>query len=452
MGNGGRPHGPRGTVDRGTLERGVEGARLNDRATSRSTRSRRAAALPPAAPGAGQPDPRLTRIENVRVLVQRRNQLLSELTLRLRAGAPSQFASRSLQRTQAELNALERAFRGIMRRYQSNPRPLSAADRRAALEIFDDAFELSHAGWDQARKEFWRGLYNSPEGGRLVRQARDQGILQITDAQMRAGSAPRILDFNNDGSRRYVYVDIDHMVPRERNPFCAFDPNNLHLQTQQFNRRYLNPFSEATPFPMGRYGAHDDIEEFVQAHQLSRRQRPEPVRPRSRRGRRSSRFSSTGRIVGLLAGFAAVERYRSYTEAAESLRRAARARPEARRLPPIHPDDVDAFNVESKIESVYLTEGIHPRSPVEVDLTRAQQLRVAVQRWLQREYRPNGRGWREFESRLIEARNRHDVDALNRLLDEVGHVQMQDLSGIVLGNVAQRQRLRAADRSPRRRT
>ena len=61
--------------------------------------------------------------------------------------------------------------------------------------------------------------------------------------------------------------------PRERNPFHAYHPSNLHPQPGRYNRVWLNRFSAHTAFPMGRYGAHDDIEAFVQSHQLSRRQR-----------------------------------------------------------------------------------------------------------------------------------------------------------------------------------
>lgn len=432
-GNGG-PSGQRGTGRHGIEhERSVAGAR----GLEPPVQLQRQPSLPPAAPRPGQVDPEwVTRQENVGRWIQRRERFLENLTRLLRSGAPSQFASPRLAQRQAELNRLEAQFRRVMERYQSNPRPLSAADRREALRIHDAAYDVSGRGWNRARQEFWQGLYNSPQGRRLIDAARREGMhglpmIQISEAEMRRGRAPRILDFDAEGRPRYVTVDIDHMTPRERNPFHAFRPDNLRLQSERFNRRWLNRFSESTRFPMGRYGRPDAIEEFVQSHQLSRRQRPEAERPRrSRRSGRAGR-AATGGIAGILTVLFAADRQRDYAEAADRLRRASRRRQEARRQPPIPPNSVDAYNVALMIERVFL------RSPLEVDLSRAEQLRRAVETWVRREYRQEGSGWNQFESRLAEARSGSDLDALNRLLFEVGHVQLRDLSGLVLGDLSQ---------------
>lgn len=342
----------------------------------------------------------VTSQQNVGRWISRRQRFLQNLTRYLQEAGRDAFTAPSLINSRLELEGLEAEFKELMRR---SPTGLNEADRQRALQLLNRAYSATN--WDDARPAFWRAVYNHPRGRRLINAARQSGMINLSDADIAGGKAPKILDFDEQGRRRYVGIDIDHAIPRERVPFYAYRADNLHLQTSQFNRQWLNRFSEYTPFPMGLYGQRDDIEEFVQANQLSRRQRP--LSERLRRVRRVSRPADG--IATLLAVIFAAHGGRAYAQAAEEIRARRRTR-ESRRLPPIRPGAINLGNIEHNILQVF----DHP--PLEFNPNRAEQFRRAVGYWIREDYARGGTNWwLWFETKFEQGIETDDTNILGDL-------------------------------------
>lgn len=351
----------------------------------------------------------------VELSIGHRQRFLSDLTPHLQEATRRALESPTLMRYQGQLATLQAQFEELMRRqpqpFSGQPPQLQIADRRRALQILDEAYEVGGRGYDSARRSIWRQIYSDSEARSLIDDARRSGLIQLSDIDIENSRTPRFLDF--DGSGRASYINIDHSIPRERVPFYALRPENLFPQAAQFNQVWLRRFSLETPFPMGIYGRSDAIEEFVQANQLSRTQRPEPRSRRSRR-RRDSRegVRIAQRAAQLLIVAFVLYRQRTYAQAASDIRASLYRRTEESRVTRrIQPHDIDLYNVEERMRQIF------DREPLEVLPERAYEFRVAVENWFRQDYQERGRGLQAFEASYQQAMRSHDPSyELSRLL------------------------------------
>lgn len=396
-------HAERGT---GAAARGIDPD--IDRAVERSI----VPTTPPGArmPGAGSgvvPPPSADRLA-LEASLRQRERVLSQLSGVLRREAPAALAGDArVVRAQATITGLETEFREIARRSGTE---LSAADRARALALLDEAYEVGEGQWGNARSAMWRGVYSSPEGRAIIDREIAAGRMRLSSDGRARGLAPEFHYRPPGGAGRWITIDIDHMIPRDRVPFYTFQPRNFHLQVDQFNRQWLNRFGAATPFPMGRYAdlGSDALEEFVQRFSLSRRQRPERRRRSGRGG------AAAGGIAVLLMIISSGARAATYAELAAELRASERrgARRHRRSLPV---EGIDLFNLRSHVER-----GLEVAA-LDIDNDYLNQLLRAAQHWVRRDYSEGGGDWeQDFTRRFHAAVAAQDEDAFNRLLDNLG--------------------------------
>lgn len=360
-------------------------------------------------PGAGSgivPSPSAERLA-LEASLRQRERVLGELSRVLRQEAPAALAGDArVVRAQASIVGLETEFRDIMARSGTE---LAAGDRARALALLDQAYEIGDGQWGNARSAMWRAVYSSPEGGAIIDREIAAGRMRLSRDARARGLAPEFHYQPPGGAGRWITVDIDHMIPRDRVSFYTFQPRNFHLQVDRFNRQWLNRFGAATPFPMGRYAdlSSDALEEFVQRFRLSRRQRPE-------RRSRARRAAAAGAIATLLLVISSGARAATYSELVDQLRAADRRRA-ARRHRALPIEGIDLFNLRSHVERRLDV------SAWDVDHNDLDQLRRAAQHWVRRDYTEGGGDWdRDFARRFDAAVAAQDEDALNRLLDDLG--------------------------------
>ena len=414
----------RGTADRGTGDTGVaRGVPRRERGIARG---------PMGAPPLQGEVPRefIAREAEIVAFARQRDQALDDLTGYLRRQVPGVMrGDPNLARSQREMGALEQRFRALMQR--ADPPPVTGAPRRLPTEaMLQEAEEIMDAAtdatrWNDARVGYWRALYSDPAARAYIDRLRQQRVIRVSDYAMQQGYAPEIADIDAAGRRRFYTLDIDHTIPRERVPFYAYQPENLRVQVAPYNRQYLNQTSYRTGFPMGRdYGrVSDEIEEFVQSHMLSRRQRREARTRGLRRG-----ASALGALLVTVLG---AQQAHALATRAEEYRAARRRRTAAmRHRERIAPGGIDAANIDGTVERVF------PVDPLEMDRELVNDFEIAVRAWFARDFGPRGAGRQQFEDRLAELSRQPDVDALNALLEQVGHPHMRSGTGFVLGDMA----------------
>lgn len=221
------------------------------------------------------------------------------------------------------------------------------------LRIFDNAYDHAGSNWDYVRRNYMIGFYQDPESRSMIQRGINSGLIgAMTEEDFRQGNVFSVRSPRNPTS--YERINIDHSLPRERQPFLSYSRQNLHFTTAHENQRILNSISRASPFPMGMsYGQiEDEIEIFVQSNQLSRRQRPAPER------RRRSRVIS---ILTIISTIFLIEITRSaFAQLATTLRENRRRR-QSRMLP--REDEVDIINFGSWFDMLYILP--HSRSSQE---------------------------------------------------------------------------------------
>ncbi|MGG6461311.1 hypothetical protein [Solilutibacter silvestris] len=404
---------PRTQAERGTgpAARGIDPA--VDRAVERAI----VPTEPPGVrmPGAGSgevPTPSAQRLA-FEASLRQREQTLNALSTVLRNEAPGALANDArVARAQAGITVGETEFRTIMGRTSTE---LTSEDRARALVLLNQAYDLGDGQWDNARTTMWRAVYGSTAGGAIVDREIAAGRLRLSSTGRSQGLAPEFLYEPPGGASRWITIDIDHMIPRDRVPFYVFQARNFHLQPAPRNRQWLNRFGAATPFPMGRYAdaSSDALEEFVQHFRLSRRQRLASERIR--------RAGAAAAIATLLTIIASGARASTYSELAQSMRLADQQR-ERQRARDLAADGIDLWNLRSHVERGLAVE------PLDIDVNYLGQLLRATTHWVRVDYIDGGGDWeRDFTRRFDAASAAHDEDAFNRLLDELG--------GMLLGGV-----------------
>lgn len=310
----------------------------------------------------------------------------------------------SVHRARTRIGRLEEGFRRIMERY---PNELTDSDaRRAAISLFDEAYDLGERRWGDAAKALWKGMYRDAEGRRVLERWRRRGAVAFDLEKLAKGQTPSMITMATDGRREFRPINIDHAVPRGRNPFRAFDASNLRLIGERHNQ-WLNQFSRGI-FPMHPGREDDPIERYALANQLDRYNRPEGERPRPRRSQRrrrhrrprAARTASGVGIVALLADLlGASSRAEAYAELARQARahRTRREREQSRR--DIGRDEVEPYNLDNQLELVY-----NHHEPPMVDSETQAALVAAFRQWIETNYGPGGSGTRRFESAFEEAR------------------------------------------------
>lgn len=324
-------------------------------------------------------------------------------TLRLHAEflreieAPFNRVARRVTRTsfveaRVEVGKLREDFVGIMRQHPESI--TDPAARRRAIDAFDRAYDIGRDSW--RAEGFWRALHGDDEGRRILEKWRRRGVLRFDAKRLGRGRTPRLITVGQDGGREFRPMHIDHAVPRKRNPFRAFDASNLRLVGEKHNQ-WLNQLSRGV-FPMAPGRSSDSIERYVMANNLARDHRQpgeEPRRPSRRRGRRRG-ASKAAKGIGILAILADLLGARSRAEAYAELARQARERAERRKTGQsrreIDRDEVDAFNVENKLDLVY----DHHQPPL-VDSRTQRELVAALRHWIETSYGTDGSGARRFE-------------------------------------------------------
>ena len=427
------PDGVQSAIERGTgnRARGLDAVPPEiDRAVERSIGPPSGTGLGtrPTDPEIGRVPPNYDRRQRITAsFVRRREQALNDMSRVYRRTADVEFNSSRMRVDRAALERHEREFREVMRRTPPGGTSLSANDRRIALTRHNSGYDLARNGWDnRVRGRYWRAFYSSAEGRRFIEQARTHRIagypiIRVQDSAIANGGSPQVLDFDNRGRPRYVTIDVDHSVPLDRNPFNGYRARNLALKPQYENRVILNRYAARSVFPMGqRYASEvDDIEEFVQRHQLSRRQRPRHERRRRRRRRAGTAAASV--TAGLLFTMLGISRVEALAEAGEqALESLQRQRRREARARPI--EALDALNLTEILERTF------DRPPLELDIDLANQFRRAVRQWIEREYREGGSEFEIYETHVRQAWEARDLDRLLRMFDDVGHPNMYDLT------------------------
>ena len=372
-------------------------------------------------PGAGSgevPAPSASRLA-FEASLRQREQTLAELSMVLRAEAGHALTSDPrVSRAQTTIARNEAEFRTIMGRTSTD---LTPDDRVRALALLDEAYAVGEEHWGDGRMAMWRGVYSSSAGGAIVDREIAAGRMRLSADGRSRGLAPEFFYEPPGGPSRWITVDIDHMIPRDRVSFYTFQPNNFHLQVDRFNRQWLNRFGAATPFPMGRYAdlSSDALENFVERFRLSRRQRLASERA-ARTGRRAAAATAIATLLMVIASGARAD---TYSDMAAEMRAADRRR--ARRRPrPLAVDGIDLWNLRSHVQRGLEVE------PLDIDRDYLGQLQRATERWVELDYVTGGGDWeRDFTRRLDAASAAHDEDALNLLLDDLGGMLLGDVRG-----------------------
>jgi hypothetical protein len=385
-------------------------------------------------------------------LISQRETALNEMAIIFRRTADKPETRQRLQTEHQTVDAQRRRFSNQVRQFNSSrtssTQALAGDARRRILDIFDESYlytagtsRRSSSAWNKVRRECWKAFYQSSDGKDLVNQLRNrsvngQSLLEITDIEMEQGRAPRILVSLGGTDYRYEVIDVEHTLPRGRVPFAAFEPNNLHLATASNNRRPLNRISATSVFRMGRqYGATmDEIETFVQHHQLSRRQRPIS----ERRRRPTNIVGNTSRVVAVFLAVLAVNQASALADAGEAVQnKLALLRSAASRARRFRAGMILSSNIERFIREVF------PPDPLNLLLTEANSLGNSIEGWSRMTFDVySGSDAQEWERTLVRIRQNGNLNEAVETLNHIGRPNGQDLTligQVVPGNTVMNQ-------------
>ncbi|MEM7663402.1 MAG: hypothetical protein AAF292_14240 [Pseudomonadota bacterium] len=243
-------------------------------------------------------------------------------------------------------------------------------------------------------------------------------------------------------------IDVEHALSRGRQPFAAFEHSNLHFKTARENQVPLNQIAARSVFPGSRTyidaGDYDRIEEFVQRHQLSRRQRlPTDSLPSRRTLTEQIRRNRTRTGQGISVFFlilAVSNAAEAASEGREALSRIRAREQRDRTTPRFRLQDFSIYDLANDLDSIL---GVHP-----LELVRHQALGVAraTQYWARDLYDiDDGERARWWDSELRRISDQSDRDAAVEHLMTVGlrsgqNIGIESIMGLshqdtIMGNI-----------------
>ena len=162
---------------------------------------------------------------------------------------------------------LRRIRRRINELYRIHGDEISGAARREAIHLLETARDLARGRWNTVRPRLWRELYKVDEVKAVLRDLARRGHIRLPAGFPNTGRAPRAIGIDlRNGRRTLLPLNIDHITPRQMDPFLWFHPRNLRIVNASFNDTFLRLFQYRSGLPM----TDDWLEAWVRANNLYR--------------------------------------------------------------------------------------------------------------------------------------------------------------------------------------